>query len=216
MAFKYRLKFAKLGLVKFVGHLDLLKALERAVMRGRVPVAFSHGFNRHQLITIAQPLPLGMESVGEYADIELARQITPEELAERLNAAMPSGLRALAARQLAPGEKNAAAATAAAEYEIMFEDFSGLQERVNELLAAEQVIVQKKSKRQERQADIRPDIFKIEVLDARRLRALLAAGSSGNLSPRVLAEALARENDWSARYRRLEMFGKRGGGFEAL
>ena len=75
---KYRIKFTKVGKVRFVGHLDLLKLFQRAIKRAGIPVAYSNGFNPHQLIGFAIPLPLGMASVGEYVDVELKEEVSED------------------------------------------------------------------------------------------------------------------------------------------
>ena len=66
----FRIRFAKYGVVKFIGHLDAMRYFQKAVRRSELPIKYSQGFNPHQLMVFAQPLGVGVTSDGEYLDIE--------------------------------------------------------------------------------------------------------------------------------------------------
>ena len=66
----FRIRFAKYGVVKFIGHLDVMRYFQKAVRRSELPIKYSQGFNPHQLMVFAQPLGVGVTSDGEYMDIE--------------------------------------------------------------------------------------------------------------------------------------------------
>ena len=88
----YRIKYAKLGRTRFISHLDVMRAIARAVNRAGVPIAYSRGFNPRPKISMGPALPLGYESTCEQADISLSRMLSPQTLHERLTANMPRGL----------------------------------------------------------------------------------------------------------------------------
>lgn len=88
---RIRLVFGKNGYLRFIGHLDLARTLERAVNRARVPIAYTQGFNRRPRMQFADPLPLGFSSEGEIADLWLSRRVDPGEVHEQLSAVMPEG-----------------------------------------------------------------------------------------------------------------------------
>jgi len=67
---KWRLKFSKKGMGKYISHLDLLRTFTRAIHRANLPVRYSQGFNPHQLITFSLPLALGVTSETEFVDID--------------------------------------------------------------------------------------------------------------------------------------------------
>ena len=92
---KYRLKFSKSGKMIYIGHLDLLKFFIRLIKRTQLPIAYSNGFNPHQQLTFAIPLSLGMTSYGEYLDIQLTAPVDCEEIKNRCNQALPSGIEIL-------------------------------------------------------------------------------------------------------------------------
>lgn len=70
-----RFRFSRGEELKFIGHLDILRLFERAFKRAGIQVAHSEGFNPRPRIVFAQPMPLGLTSEGEFADVELAEQI---------------------------------------------------------------------------------------------------------------------------------------------
>ena len=113
---KVRLRFSKRDGLRFIGHLDFLRVFQQMIRRSGLPIAYSQGFNPHQIVSFALPLPLGMESVHDYADITLTAGVPAGEIVESLNDAAPRGLHVLAAYPVQGA--NAAAATVAADYVI--------------------------------------------------------------------------------------------------
>lgn len=69
---RVRIKFAKTGALKFVGHLDFMRYFQKLLAKSGLPVIYSRGFNPHMMITFAAPLGLGEETIGDYADVDLA------------------------------------------------------------------------------------------------------------------------------------------------
>ena len=86
-----RVKFAKYGAVKFIGHLDVMRYFQKANRRAELNIVYSQGFNPHQIMSFAAPLGVGLTSDGEYVDLELHEMDTPEEMIARLNATMNEG-----------------------------------------------------------------------------------------------------------------------------
>ena len=68
---KVRIKFSKNGPLKFIGHLDVMRYFQKAIRRSSIPIAYSEGFNPHQIMSFASPLSVGHTSQGEYMDIEV-------------------------------------------------------------------------------------------------------------------------------------------------
>lgn len=97
---RIRAAFAKENEAKFIGHLDLTKVFERAMRRAEIPMAFSEGFNPHPKMSFGSALALGATSLREYVDIELARQMSPAEFMQRLQAQLPNGITLLDVREI--------------------------------------------------------------------------------------------------------------------
>ena len=88
---KIRIKFAKTGVMKFVGHLDVMRYFQKAIRRAELPIAYSEGFSPHMLLSFASPLGVGISSTGEYFDMVLAEDMKTDEIVKRLNATMVEG-----------------------------------------------------------------------------------------------------------------------------
>jgi len=116
--YKFRLRFSKTGSLRFIGHLDFLRIFQQMIRRAGLPIAYSKGFNPHQQLSFALPLPLGMTSINDYADITLATGIPPLEIVKTLNVAAPQGLHIHAAKPINQGEGAAAAIVITAMYFI--------------------------------------------------------------------------------------------------
>ena len=68
---KIRIKFRKYGVMKFIGHLDMMRYFQKAMRRAEIDIAYSEGFSPHQIMSFAAPLGVGITSDGEYLDIEV-------------------------------------------------------------------------------------------------------------------------------------------------
>lgn len=99
----YFIKHTKADEIKFVGHLDLQKALQRNISRAGLKAAFSKGFNPHMAMSSAQPLSVGVSSQAEYLLLELQDAPEAEEVRRRLNETAPEGIDFLLVRKMAPG-----------------------------------------------------------------------------------------------------------------
>ena len=92
-AYRYRLRYTKLGRVSYLGHLDLVRHLPRIFRRARVELLYSVGFHPKPELSFGPALGLGVPSLGELVDVKLADPIAPAELVERLNAVSLDGIR---------------------------------------------------------------------------------------------------------------------------
>ena len=197
-AFRTRLRFSKKGGLKFVGHLDFLRAFGETVMRSGLPAAFSCGFNPHILLSFALPLPLGFESENDYADLALMEDVGAEEVAGRLNMAAPAGL---FVKSAGPARDKCAAAVAAADY---LGPAAGATAAAARQALAGPIVVQKKTKSGLRAADIRDDIMSAEVSGGEVLLRL-RAGSGRFLGPLLAMEGLFGARPGPVGFCRLEM-----------
>ena len=89
---RLRVRYAKRGRLRFTSHRDFSRAFERAIVRARVPMAYSSGFNPHPRISYAGASPTGAASEAEYLEIGLAREVDPAQVLSALDEALPSGL----------------------------------------------------------------------------------------------------------------------------
>lgn len=169
---KVRIKFAKYSVVKFIGHLDVMRYFQKAVRRAQIDVKYSEGFNPHQIMSFAAPLGVGLTSDGEYVDLELNSMSSKEELLNQLNAQMNEGFEILEVEVLKETPPNTKKETAmslvtAADYLVSLkdnertehEDKSMLQSLFTQFMSQETITIQKKTKKSERTMDIKPYVF---------------------------------------------------------
>ncbi|MBN2467373.1 MAG: TIGR03960 family B12-binding radical SAM protein [Deltaproteobacteria bacterium] len=89
---KVRLRFSKAKEARFLSHLEMINVFSRAARRARLPVQYSKGYHPHPKIVFGPPLPVGFESVAEYADIEFTEDISPDFVRDSLNHHLPHGI----------------------------------------------------------------------------------------------------------------------------
>lgn len=89
---RLRLRYAKRGRMRFTSHRDFGRALERAVARARVPVAYSSGFTPHPRISYPNAAPTGAESEAEYVEIAVTEEVDPQQVRSRLDESLSAGL----------------------------------------------------------------------------------------------------------------------------
>ena len=181
--------------MKFIGHLDILRYFQKAIRRAEIPIVFTEGFSPHMVMSFASPLGVGIESEGEYMDIEIKEPLSTEEAVRRLDAVMSEGMRILDFRQI-PDEKasNAMALVAAADYRIRFRD--GYEPDLDwkklyaSFLEQPSISIIKKTKKSETELDIRPLIYESR-LEEDSIFVRLSSGSAANIKPELMMDAFA-------------------------
>lgn len=196
---KVRIKFSKHGVMRFIGHLDVMRYFQKVFRRAGIDIAYSNGFSPHQILSFAAPLSVGLESDGEYMDVELYSLKSTEDLVERMNEQMAEGMKVLSAVILPDKSENAMASVAAAGYYIGFRDYfvpdGGWEEAIRAFMAKEHIYVQKQTKKNLVETDLKPAIYEFRVCSGEEkgcLYLLVNASSSGNIKPAMVMEALFR------------------------
>ena len=159
--------FTKEAPVRFVSHLDVHRLFQRAFRRAKLPLAYSQGFNPHPLMAFATALSVGYKSMGEYLDVTLTEDMTPEEFTERVSPMLPKGVRIKEAFDISYTRKSLTSAMRSAKYSVRatFDRPVGGEElncALTELLSGE-IVVQKRTKGGIKPVDIRPMIISAEV-----------------------------------------------------
>lgn len=193
---KVRVKYTKTGPLRFISHLDVMRYFQKALRRAGLDVTYSKGFSPHQLISFAAPMPLGMTSIGEYFDGEFNSVTSTEDMVKRFNAVASPYLQISDIVILPEHAKNAMSVVTASDYEITLTEEgsthisnAALQNGLKELFMQEEILIRKKTKKNEKVTNIRPSIYKLES-GPDKIYMLLAAGSMDNLKPELVMEAL--------------------------
>jgi radical SAM-linked protein len=195
---RYLIKFSKESEIKFISHLDLMKTIMRMIKRAELPINHSKGFNPHMDVSIAQPLSVGMYSVGEYADIVLNEEIDPEEIKVRLIKSSPIGIKILDVKIIEelPDKKyrQSMALIDAAKYsiKIKYDNLELLKQEMQSLFLITEWNIIKKSKNGEKEVDIKPLIINFDYfIDTKdrilNITAVVYCGSKENLSADLLS-----------------------------
>jgi len=123
-----RLKFKKVGKMKYISHLDLNRTFIHAFLRADIPIWHTEGFNPHPKIIFSLPLSIGTESISEFLDFKVTHNIGAKAIKTALNKALPEGIEIIDA--YIPKRKFSAIKSAGYE-------FSFTSENINESTAAE-------------------------------------------------------------------------------
>lgn len=197
---KIRIRFRKYGIMKFIGHLDIMRYFQKAMRRADIDICYSSGFSPHMIMSFASPLGVGLTSDGEYLDIEIGSELSSASAVQRLNAVMTEGVEVLSFRKI-PEEKaaNAMSLVAAADYEVRFRDSfqvpDNFEDSWNSFLSQSAVSIVKKTKKGERELNLKPLIYKAELRQETDgcpcLFLRLSSGSADNVKPELVLEAFA-------------------------
>jgi radical SAM-linked protein len=158
---RLRVRYAKRGRLRFTSHRDFSRAFERAVFRARIPMAYSSGFNPHPRISYAGAAPTGSSSEAEYLEIALAQVVDPAAVHEALDEALPDGLDVLEVVESRGG--GLAERLEASAWRLTLPDVSpdAAADAVARFLAAEEVSVQRMTKKGMRTFDCREAVVSL-------------------------------------------------------
>lgn len=194
---KVRIKFSKHGALKFIGHLDMMRYFQKAFRRAEIDVAYTEGFSPHPVMSFAAPLGVGLESDGEYLDVELYTMESTQDIKKRLNEQMAEGMEVLSVVVLPEKTGSAMAAVAAAGYYIAFRNEfvppGGWRAAIEKFLARERILVEKQTKKSVQEIDLKPAVYDFRLSSYREkdcLYLLVNASSAGNIKPAMVIEAL--------------------------
>lgn len=191
---RLRATFKKTGRAKYISHLDLNRCMLRIFRRSKLPVWYTEGFNPHPYYSFALALSLGFESDCEIMDFNITDDNMPlSVIKDRLNEVMPESMGIV---DIAP-QKNKITVIAKAEYEfdLKADDVQGVYDAVEKLLAADEILIEKKTKKGIKTVDLKPDteIVSLEKADALvKIAMRLPAGTKTNYNPTLFTEALKK------------------------
>ena len=203
---RVRVRYAKLGRLIALSHLETMHALLRAVRRAKLPVAYSQGFHPKPRVAFGPALPVGVESLCEHMDLELVGASDPAEVGARLGQQLPRDFRVMEAALVDAGEPSVSEALRAVHYRVEFPKESwgeeALAQRVATFQGADRSVVtraavpknrrgkrqQKIAERAGREIDLKEIVTHLAVEGPGTVAFSLRADPSGSAKP---AEVLA-------------------------
>lgn len=192
-----RLRFSKTGQAKYISHLDTNRVFSRALARAKINLWYTQGFNPRPYMSFSLPLSLGVESYCENVDLRILDDLTDEEIKERMNNALPLGIRIVDVYEDFMDCHDIVYSDYV--YKFEFKDNETALEKINAVLESNEILAQKKAKQGKRrilkETDIKQFIVKYNasirdnniVLNIR-----LLAGPDKNLNPTLLFDTIIR------------------------
>ena len=187
--------------MKFIGHLDMMRYFQKAIRRANIDICYSEGFSPHQIMSFAAPLGVGITSDGEYFDIEVNSSLTSKEALDALNSTMVEGVEVTEYVKLPDNAKTAMSLVEAADYTLSYKEgynspvnVSEWQEIINKYFHnTDSFNIIKKTKKSEREIDLKPLVYKLEIKEENGkpyFYIMLSTGSTNNIKPELVLESL--------------------------
>ena len=184
--------FEKGERLRHIGHLDIQRAMQRALRRSGLPVSYSQGFNPHILVTFASALSTGAAGRRELMDVTLDREVAPEAFLSAMNAALPPDMQLVQARAMEDRHPALMSMVKAADYTITLleqEASSACLAAIPAFLQQESIMAMRKTKRGLNECDIRPLIHELREENG-SIRAVLTLTEASSCKPDMLVTAL--------------------------
>ena len=192
-----RLRFSKTGRLKYISHLDINRAMSRALKRAQIPLWYTEGFNPHPYMSFSLPLSLGVESLCESVDLRIIGDITNDEIKYRLNNVLPQDIKIVDVYD--DFRDNSEIVYSDYVYKFEFKDNEAAFEKIKHVLSSDEIIALKKGKqgrkRVMKETNIKSFIDKYSISirnDVIVLNIRLLAGPEKNLNPSLLFDTIIR------------------------
>jgi radical SAM family uncharacterized protein/radical SAM-linked protein len=204
--FKYNVTYSRTGDICFLGHLELLQLVFRALRRAGITTHFSQGFNPSPKISFGLALPVGTESLAEYFIMDLPMPLkSPEDTVTLLNRQLPPGItvQSVALHSGKVPQNLQSSFTITCPRPLSPAELF----RIDEFLGREEFPITRSRKGKNNTAfDIRPLVAAIipERADTLRLELLYASGLPGVKPIEILTQVLQMDAETAATSRVLK------------
>ena len=198
---KIRIKFRKWGSMKFIGHLDMLRFFQKVMRRADIDICYSEGFSPHQIMSFAAPLGVGITSDGEYFDIEVHSTKSTAESLKAINDTLVDGVEVTGYVALPDDAKTAMSIVTAADYTLSYKEryespftVEEWKKHIYEMFTSQDCFtIIKKTKKSEREIDLKPLVFAFEVKEANDKPMFylnVSTGSVDNIKPELILSSV--------------------------
>lgn len=185
--------FEKGARLRHIGHLDIQRAMQRALRRSGLPVSYSKGFNPHILLTFASALATGAMGEKEILDVSLDAPVEADAFMTAMNTALPPDMQLSFAKPMEDRHPALMAMVRAADYELTLQDDEAAQTLAHAIpgfLAQESITAMRKSKSGMKECDIRPLIHDLRM-EGNILIARMTLTEASTCKPDMLLTALS-------------------------
>ena len=197
-----RVKYEKSGPLKFISHLDFNSLFCRTLRRAKIDVELTQGFNPRFKISFGPALPLGIAGWQEVLDIYLLKELSNEQIKEKINSFAPVGLKIKEVEPISEQENGLSKSLKWANYLIQLgfdgkinrlakeEYYSYLEGIINHFLNQKNILVEKNTKKGLREVDLRPYIEKMEIVPCQDkriiIRLIVDIQYKGSINPNLI------------------------------
>lgn len=210
-----RLHYSKNGKIRFIGHRDVARVLERALRVGGIPVAYSQGFSPRPKLAFGLALAVSYRSDNEYLDVVLSESMPVEDILDQVSPALPDGIELISVGLVEPGSTSLMESVTSCEWGLTIDvagegsSIAAARASVDRVLAADNIDITRQRKGKSVTDDIRPDVLALEVSmntnDASvNIRAELSTASRSLrpaefisvLDPNLAVSSVRRKHQW--------------------
>ena len=189
-----RIKLRKVGSMQFISLLDLQRTVQKVFIRAGIPMWYTKGFNPHPKIIFAAPLSVGTESLCEYIDVRIEREISCDEILRRVNTQLTEEFCALEVYE--PQSKLNEIAWSEYDIEIFCDEkLSNEDEQIAKIFAVDELKMTKRTKSGEKEFNIIPFIKSFCVTrddekNSLKINAVLSVAAESYLNPEMIISAI--------------------------
>ncbi|HDM09662.1 MAG TPA: TIGR03960 family B12-binding radical SAM protein [Desulfobacteraceae bacterium] len=187
---KYRFTFTKLGLMRYLSHLEMVRLMLRVLRRANIPMAHSRGYHPMPRISFASALPVGVESLVETFELETTRPMEPVQMLKEVNIQLPEGIQITQIEEIPLRSKSARIVEST--YIIRLTDSSMLDLSMFEKYKSERAfVIIKKGKKGPQAIDLKHWIKSLEPLGPKEVKVKVKYQDNGpHLRPQEIVQAI--------------------------
>lgn len=187
LAQRIRIRFEKLGRMRFLSHLEMLTLFTRAVGRARIPIRYSQGFHPHPKFSFATALSVGVESHAEYMDFEVDGGFSAAELQEALNRTLPEGVRVVEASEIAMKAPALSVIMERVRYRVTLPEelAEALDEKVQAFLALDSSPLRREKRGKVVEFDLRHELCELKA-EGRSLEMVVGRGKPAEYASAIM------------------------------
>jgi radical SAM-linked protein len=204
LAERIRIRFEKLGRMRFLSHLEMLTLFIRAVGRAKIPMRYSQGFHPHPKFSFATALSVGIESYAEYMDFEVESGYTAQQLQQALNLSLPEGVRVTEAAAIPMRAPALSVIMERVKYRVTLPEHVklDLQEKVRQFLALDSVPLRREKRGKVVEFDLRHELSELKA-EGECIEMIVGRGKPAEYACAILG--LSSEELKDARLEKLEV-----------
>lgn len=212
-----RFKFKKYSSIVYLGHLDVMRYFQKAIRRSGIDAAYTEGFSPHLKLSFAQPLSVGVETDGDYFDLEVNTLPDMNTIVQLFKDNCVEGFDIVSVTLLDEGTDNAMSSVKAADYELTFEnDYD--KDVLEKFFTQDSYVFEYYKKDVLKSKDIMPFIYNHEYVDGKRIVVRVDCSSMNNLKVSTLTGAMEKFgiDNKVTYYKRLDLFTDKDGNYISL